>query len=1388
MIKSNYNYKLAVDDLLQFGGGFSDKKISMGEHHTILFNNTSLFGIGSNVNGQLGLDNLDEIKTLTQLPLKLEEDEDISNVVTGYYHTAVLTNKNIWVCGNNHMNQLDISLNKEIRIFTKSIQIDMLPASVNKIFSSGYTLFLCLDNKEIYVSGTYPSTHVVDELYLGNSIGPFTNLILPFTETIISYGFSDDYYILLTATKIYKIGSNISGQIGLGYINHSYRFIADDNDKNYIKIVCNIASSYLISLDSKVYVTGSNNKGQLGLGNNKDIDEFTYNDKLDGILELYSVGSFVVAKKSNGIFGFGSNKFGELALPANPKGTYPSPTLITTTIDYGSIVVGYSGLIIRELDYLMVSGNNFDNQLFMSKKDKYFSLHKIEYSEPIIPPKYAKIKTQSDVFYPLIHSESYQNKTNINLVNDNDTVYYTNFDSIYVSGIQYESFNTFTITVNSTLDYFSKSYTQPNNIFIHYIHKGTNVLTPSHFRIIVSASGLYFQGLFHLYQSSYFQSELDLWHNKFIDTNVLHNNNKLDNNFISEVFSIENNIFITTTAVQGNKLCNGLYTIGSTDITLLSSRFSQNKLKKIGTPIESFYVDHFEEQHMIIYNSETAFVLGHGFAMGVISQSTNGNLKLFEHSHMWIDVLSNCNEFTQIELPIVNIKQIKLGLDGHIICTENDIWVSSSYFGISNISLYSRLIYELPINQLFPSVVEKCTLYAFLQNTIFAKINTHTNELLVYDFHTENKEAIEKMYENRDKIYIVTNSRIMMSTPESSISNKISFKPPIFYTAEQSNIKIPNINNIFNTNFIKFERDFIQILELIKSNIIIENIYSPTGISSYCISEDKAFEYILDMNVVRDVNTVHINKNIMPDTPAMRDFKKTNIVHYFSEITSHIKLYFQNPTNTHLKKPMLELHVVATQYKTALASEIKNSQLVKQFLSKYSYGLYEDDLVSVVNNPTDTSIAIKLNLLSNKHDKITITVIKFSYNDLTNQKDDYIHDYVYNSRFRKISSFLDILKYFYRNAQNELGKGVNKYTIKFAIAINMLLINGLDLMYYTNLSNYTPTKIADYLENFKQFITSEFKSIKNLLNRFPFKIFPSTSKNYSITHLTFDMINVGYTRNQGINVHINDFLRILNKEAILSIIKHKTPSSTIQPEKKLNYKPSHETKKQHQKFINSIDTEGFFNSTQHNDFITKHLITNIFSDEDTLNLICHTHLGSTYVISRYINEIIKITNKFNEQMKVDTTLQNPTDFVVYYSSKYFMLGNVQSFDYTQLKKEMVHIIPHLMHTSVTQQFLANEVFMSYHYIITVPKNQPYILSTSTPHTVNLPFGSQLKVNKISYAYTTTSLKRFNVIYCTYLGPAAGINSADELVKTYQNIYKINKLKYLTSNQLNELVT
>ena len=234
---------IVLENVTNFIKGTIDnvKKVACGQDHTIVLKNDgTVWGIGYNLEGELGTSDTENKYTFVNTNMT-----NVKDIVCGYWYTFVLTNNNeVYATGYNNKGQLGLGDTTDRHSFTK----------VN--------------------------------------ISDVSQIACGFNNT----------YILKTNGGVYATGHNNYGQLGLGDTTnrHSFTKVTTEDSYDIAQITCGVYHGYILKKDGTLWSVGSNQFGQLGLGlgTTANITIFTKVDidiRLNDLINEISNGKQLIA-------------------------------------------------------------------------------------------------------------------------------------------------------------------------------------------------------------------------------------------------------------------------------------------------------------------------------------------------------------------------------------------------------------------------------------------------------------------------------------------------------------------------------------------------------------------------------------------------------------------------------------------------------------------------------------------------------------------------------------------------------------------------------------------------------------------------------------------------------------------------------------------------------------------------------------------------------------------------------------------------------------------------------------------------------------------------------------------------------------------------------------
>ena len=672
------NYKLKS----QLGGSFETLKSTCGHNFTIIYDNKNLYGIGSNEHNQMGTDTKLNIDTFFKLQLKLDDDENIIKVITGFNHTVILTNKRLVGSGDNRIGQLTSS-HENITKFTELVDITSLSSPIADITCSSFCTIIILNNNKILFAGDNFNRDIVSEHITKTTPYPnFSELVHNITEKILSVSVSNNHMIVITQDHVFSVGDNQYGQLGIGNLKSHQIFTSIPNNINIIKGYTGFDSSYLLTNSGKLLACGNNNFRQLGL-NTREKYVFTYRGvELPPITDFVSTGQYFACYTGNKLYVAGENTYGQL-------GAINNSDIITHTMDKNiiNISVSASHIIIITSNAVYACGNDMKNQIGTSD-DMVTNIININFDPDIIPNLGSSIvKLSSDEIYlpTNISSQLHSNTSLTVLINNIDLqIAYTD-TTIYLANGDIGSHNHLNSFVPSNLDSYTPFITKsdmPNKILKVISHMTASYNKNYYMLVILSsnetdATNLSIIGNISNKNGHSFDFKQMSYIHQFI---YKHTNTEEFTDSITDIISINSELFITTTK--------SLYQLNITDSINATKKHDITDKQVISS-----------SSCIIIYSANSICAYGKSINnVGIIATDANAQNK-------WTNVEKY--DFTYLLLPDTSeIIQVQLSSTGILVHNTIGLWYAGSLKHIVNLSsnvsdMYARLVLLFPIKNIF---------------------------------------------------------------------------------------------------------------------------------------------------------------------------------------------------------------------------------------------------------------------------------------------------------------------------------------------------------------------------------------------------------------------------------------------------------------------------------------------------------------------------------------------------------------------------------------------------------------------------------------------------------------------------------------------------------------
>jgi alpha-tubulin suppressor-like RCC1 family protein len=298
------------------------KQIACGNDFTfILKQDGTLWAVGNNSCGQLGLNHKEDQTEFIQIVLNVS---DVKQIACGYDFTFILKNNGtVWATGNNQNGQL--GLRDKIDRYQFEQVIDENIGEISEIICGYDHTFLIKSDRTILGSGcnccgelatgSIVSSTTFNPISVNNSLEiqtPLKNVICGNCCT----------YILDNAGKIWAAG-NHTFEDGASKGSSTYLIKKTINcSGNVIKIAGGYNFLYALCDDGTLWSIGDNTYGQLGLGddtygtvNFTQVKNTTDTVDLKDVKDLFCAGNSAYIVRSDGsLWSVGKNDFGQLGL------------------------------------------------------------------------------------------------------------------------------------------------------------------------------------------------------------------------------------------------------------------------------------------------------------------------------------------------------------------------------------------------------------------------------------------------------------------------------------------------------------------------------------------------------------------------------------------------------------------------------------------------------------------------------------------------------------------------------------------------------------------------------------------------------------------------------------------------------------------------------------------------------------------------------------------------------------------------------------------------------------------------------------------------------------------------------------------------------------------
>jgi alpha-tubulin suppressor-like RCC1 family protein len=316
-----------------------------GGYHTIFLDTAGkVYGVGSNGAGRLGFVSAD-ISTPT--PITYFNNNPIFSVSAGESYTIFLdTSGKVYSAGLNTNGQLGVGDTTQRTTPTPIPFFNNIPIAAVSCGGS-HTIFLDTTGK-VYAVGLNTN----GQLGLGDTTQRTTPVLITFFNTIqiASVSAGNTHTIFQDTTgKVYSVGLNTSGQLGLGDTTQRTTpfLITYFNNSNILikSVITGYNHTIFLDTTGKVYAAGINASGQLGLG---DLTQRTTPTPIPyfNTIPISSVSTggqgyhTIFVDTTGKVYAVGQNTYGQLGLGDTANISTPTPITYFNTIPISLVFAG----------------------------------------------------------------------------------------------------------------------------------------------------------------------------------------------------------------------------------------------------------------------------------------------------------------------------------------------------------------------------------------------------------------------------------------------------------------------------------------------------------------------------------------------------------------------------------------------------------------------------------------------------------------------------------------------------------------------------------------------------------------------------------------------------------------------------------------------------------------------------------------------------------------------------------------------------------------------------------------------------------------------------------------------------------------------------------------
>lgn len=314
---------------------------------------------GDNENRQLGVGKSPSELSSTQVPVRVNDLENIQRIFAGYSTAfAIDINGKLYGWGANSKNQL--GLNAPWNRSTPALMSLNGQQVVTIDSGQNHTAALMTDGS-VYTFGDNNYGQLGDGTATDASVPQKLTPTIPKALSVHCGRYST--YVLTTEGKVYSFGRNNRGQLGLGHTRNVNTPTLIPGLTDIVRL--NVRAEHVVAVDGtgKLYVFGRNSEHQLGLGHSNYVTLPIHNDKLTGISHMDTTYTNTYVAKNNGdVLSMGGNTNHELGIGHNNGVTQPQKILTLTGIEGFNAIYNSSAVLTNTGNYYLWGDQTIYNE------------------------------------------------------------------------------------------------------------------------------------------------------------------------------------------------------------------------------------------------------------------------------------------------------------------------------------------------------------------------------------------------------------------------------------------------------------------------------------------------------------------------------------------------------------------------------------------------------------------------------------------------------------------------------------------------------------------------------------------------------------------------------------------------------------------------------------------------------------------------------------------------------------------------------------------------------------------------------------------------------------------------------------------------------------------